>query len=79
MLKDIEEEMRLRESKNWHKRHLHRLYDLGQIYFKSLAEMASIRPIPNVIDKMYKKCQERKRFDDIYQIIDDENFILLTE
>lgn len=80
MLDDIKRDAQLRREKNWPIKHNHRLgLEFMYDYFGSLAKIADIKPLPDVLFKIYKTCRERKRVKDIYKIIDDNNFVILNE
>lgn len=79
MLEDLQRDIEAREAENWPKKHLHKLDHFMREYYGSLAEIGKLKPIPNVFFKIYETVKERKRFDDVYKRLDDENFVILNE
>ncbi|KAF5271107.1 hypothetical protein FQA39_LY08245 [Lamprigera yunnana] len=79
MLKDIEEKLHKQKKLNIPKRHFHRIGKDQEVYWKDLARIASIIPLPPVLCRIYEKARIDRRLELHYRIIDDENFEIFIE
>lgn len=81
MLEDTENEMNERWRKGYPKNKAHYMGPDQNQYYQDLAQIGGIEPLKPVITKLYKQTSRRFNSDvrhfreDVYRIIDDDNFI----
>ncbi|KAK5649047.1 hypothetical protein RI129_003939 [Pyrocoelia pectoralis] len=74
MLEDLHNEIKEKEKLNVPRKHIHRMGEFQEEYWKKLARLSSIKPLPPVLCKMYEESRRERIVEKHYRIIDDEHF-----
>lgn len=77
MLEELDDYMENRITQGFPKRHAHKLADYQQTYYTDLAQTGHIKPLPNVLVKLYEAVRPFKYVEGKYEILNDEEFIVV--
>ncbi|XP_031355102.1 LOW QUALITY PROTEIN: dimethylaniline monooxygenase [N-oxide-forming] 3-like [Photinus pyralis] len=74
MLEDLDDEIKEKDKLNVPRWQIHRMGKFQEQYWAKVAQIASIKPLPPVLCRIYEESRKQRLLDRCYRIIDDENF-----